>query len=721
MPSRFKRVGAKLACGFILITLIAIIIGLVGYFEISSFSITTDTLINAGSLAEEMLERERDHLLWVQKLGQSLQNTNTAELEVEKDPHKCAFGKWYYSSKRTEAEASVPDLIPLLKAIEEPHTRLHRSAESLEMILDKGPRYRQEALDYYNTECQSQLQELRRIFAEMSSKTDQYLARIHDASETSFVRSKTIIWIAMVIGALLALALSISFSRDISRSMTKVARMLQEMGKGRLGRRLSLKREDEIGVMAKTLDEFADDLQNVVIDAMKKIAAGDVSVEVEAKDKQDEIAPALKQMIEALRDLIAETDMLSRSAVEGKLDTRGNASKFQGGFKAVIAGMNNTLDAVIGPVNESIEVLEKVAGRDLSIRMKGDLEGDHARLKEALNMATDNLDQGLQQVAVGAEQVASASAQINTGSQTTAQGANEQASALQEVSSSLQEMSSMTRQNVATAKEAKNLTDGTRIAASNGVESMNRLSEAIGLIKSSSDDTAKIVKTIDEIAFQTNLLALNAAVEAARAGDAGKGFAVVAEEVRNLAMRSAEAAKNTSILIEGAVKNAGNGVNLNEDVLRSFQEISGQVDKVGEMMAEIVAASEHQSEGIEQINKGIAQINQVTQQNAATSEESASAAEELSSQAEEMYGMVTSFKLSQAMESNSSTRSERPSNVSSNPAEGSIPDAAPERATKKHEKRRISAKKSAAELIPFNDVLSGEALTEEDSLVLSKF
>jgi methyl-accepting chemotaxis protein len=177
---------------------------------------------------------------------------------------------------------------------------------------------------------------------------------------------------------------------------------------------------------------------------------------------------------------------------------------------------------------------------------------------------------------------------------------------------------------------------------------MQSLSAAVDRIKQSADATAKIVKTIDEIAFQTNLLALNAAVEAARAGDAGKGFAVVAEEVRNLAMRSAEAAKNTAELIEGSVKNAVEGVTINQEVLANLEEINKQVNQVSEVMAEIAAASDQQSQGVEQINSAIGQMNQVTQQTAANSEESAAAAEELSGQSEEMVSLVGSYQLGQA-------------------------------------------------------------------------
>jgi len=402
-----------------------------------------------------------------------------------------------------------------------------------------------------------------------------------------------------------------------------------------------------------TLDAVIGPL-NVAATYVERISKGDIPPRITDNYNGDfnTIKNNLNTCIHAVNQLVADAGMLSKAAVEGKLSTRADASKHQGDFQKVVQGVNDTLDAVVLPIQEAAQVLEQVADRDLSARVKGDYRGDLARIKEALNQAVDNLDQGLQQVALAVEQVAAASGQIGSGSQAVAQGASEQASSLEEVSSSLQEMASMTRRNTGNAKDARNQAEGARSGANQGLESMQRLSEAMEKIKSSSDSTAKIVKTIDEIAFQTNLLALNAAVEAARAGDAGKGFAVVAEEVRNLAMRSAEAAKNTANMIEESVHNAEGGVALNLEVLAKLQEINGQANKVGEMMGEISAGSEQQQSGIDQITSAMEQMNQLTQQNAASSEESASAAEELSGQAEELRTMVSQFKLSAGQKGN---------------------------------------------------------------------
>ena len=303
-------------------------------------------------------------------------------------------------------------------------------------------------------------------------------------------------------------------------------------------------------------------------------------------------------------------------------------------------------DSVVTFFNDTSQILNRMSERDLSMRMDKEYEEEFMTIRDALNRALDNLDEGLSQVAVSSDQISSASGQISDGSQSLAQGSTQQASTLEEVASSLEEITSMSKQNTASAQQARAMSEEAGRSTDKGVESMKRLSQAIDRIKNSSDETARIVKTIDEIAFQTNLLALNAAVEAARAGEAGKGFAVVAEEVRNLAMRSAEAAKNTAEMIQESVQNASDGVALNQEVLDNLEEINKQVLRVGEVMAEISAASSQQEQGVGQITQGVGQLNQLTQQNAANAQQSAASSEELSAQAEEMRSLVRAFTLS---------------------------------------------------------------------------
>jgi len=465
-------------------------------------------------------------------------------------------------------------------------------------------------------------------------------------TKTSSVAVTTML-ITTLIGIILAIVAGIALTLSLTRPLARAVKMIQELGKGHLGMRLKMNSEDEIGIMAKTMDQFADDLQTVVVGTMKKISEGDVSMNVEKKDNQDEIAPALKNTVDALKGLISETKNFVQESLNGNLSTRGDADGFKGAYKEIIEGLNKTMEAIVVPINESSAVLEKVAARDMSARMKGDYKGDFAKMKNSINSAVDNLDQALTQVSQATEQVSSASQQISAGSQSLAQGANEQASSLEEISSSLEEMTSMTKQSADNANQAKSLAVEANGNAKCGVEAMKKMVEAIQKIKVSSDETSKIIKTIDEIAMQTNLLALNAAVEAARAGEAGRGFAVVAEEVRNLAQRSAEAAKNTANMIAESVKNADDGVKIAGEVSSVFASIDGSAKKVNDLISEIAAASQEQSQGIEQVNTAVAQMDKVTQQNAANAEESASAAEELSSQAEELQGMVGQFTLSQ--------------------------------------------------------------------------
>jgi len=237
-------------------------------------------------------------------------------------------------------------------------------------------------------------------------------------------------------------------------------------------------------------------------------------------------------------------------------------------------------------------------------------------------------------------QIGAAAAQVSASSQTLAEGAGDQAASLEETSSSLEELSSMTKRNSENAQKANDLAKQARLAADKGAGDMKAMSAAMEAIKVSSDDIAKIIKTIDEIAFQTNILALNAAVEAARAGEAGLGFAVVADEVRNLARRSAQAAKETAAKIEGAIGNTAQGVQINGKVAQALNEIVAKARQVDELAAEVATASREQTLGITQINTAVGQVDQVTQRNAATAEETAAAAEELNAQAECMKSSV---------------------------------------------------------------------------------
>jgi len=442
---------------------------------------------------------------------------------------------------------------------------------------------------------------LERAIGKASDIIDKGAETQNEATDIMYKNMRSLLIVLLIAGVMFGIAIGYFLANSISKPLGQTVKMIGELGAGRLSMRLNLDRGDEIGFMAKEMDKFADVLQKEVVDTMRKIADGDLSTHINVADDKDEIRPALKHTIISLRNLI---------------------------------------------IDDGGKVLTAAANKDLSLRLVKEYKGEYAKMKDNIDTVVQNLDEAMSQVSEAAAQVSSASGEISSGAQSLAEGSNTQASSLEEVGASLEEMSSMTKQNADNSNQAKLLASEARGAANEGDAAMKSMASAIQQIKTSSDNTAKIVKTIDEIAFQTNLLALNAAVEAARAGEAGKGFAVVAEEVRNLAMRSAEAAKNTTEMIEESVKNADGGVKITQEVAKSLGQIVDRVGKVGDLIAEIAAASNEQAQGIEQVNTAVASMNHVTQQNAANSEESASAAEELSSQAAELSNMVAAFTLS---------------------------------------------------------------------------
>lgn len=258
---------------------------------------------------------------------------------------------------------------------------------------------------------------------------------------------------------------------------------------------------------------------------------------------------------------------------------------------------------------------------------------------------TKSMNEITSRIREGAQQVAAASGQLSASAGQLSQGSTEQAAAIEETSSTLEESASMMEQNLTNTKQAAQLSEHAKDAADKGNHEMREMMSSIQEIKKSSDQIAKIIKVIDDIAFQTNILALNAAIEAARAGEAGMGFAVVAEEVRNLAGRSAQAAKDTTAIIESNIELSTKGVSIAGKVREALDEITIQSKKVNELMDEIAAASQEQSLGMEQVNKSIAQVTVVTQQNAANAEESASAAEELNAQSENMKQIVEELSM----------------------------------------------------------------------------
>jgi len=484
------------------------------------------------------------------------------------------------------------------------------------------------------------------------TRRDVAASQAHAAHAVSSTR--ILVLLTILCGASLVITLGLFIWRTISLRLRTVVREADRLTRAVAAGELQVRADpssvhEEFGTIVRgmnaTLDAFARPIQ-VTVDYVARMSRGDLPPKITDHYEGDfnTIKQNLNQCTEAISRLVEDAKALSGAAVEGRLSTRAETSKHQGDFRKIIEGVNQTLDAVTGPINEAARVLDRLAERDLRARVAGDYNGEHAKIKAALNATALALDGAMAQVATGAEHVSSAAVQIATSSQAIARGASEQAASLEETTSALQSMSVMTKQSSDNSQQASGLAAAARTTASDGVQVMTRMSEAMGKIRASAEGTSQIIKDINEIAFQTNLLALNAAVEAARAGEAGRGFAVVAEEVRSLALRSKEAANKTEELIRESVKQADEGEATSRQVSDKLREIAGAVGEVNDIVGEIAASAKEQAVGIEQVSKAMEQMNQVVQQNAASSEEASSAANELSSQAEELTGMVGSFQ-----------------------------------------------------------------------------
>ncbi len=314
-------------------------------------------------------------------------------------------------------------------------------------------------------------------------------------------------------------------------------------------------------------------------------------------------------------------------------------------LEAAMADAGRERDRAVAFLSAQAGVLHALAERDLTRRLPGRYDGEYERIRTALNTALDALQETLGHVSDAGEQVAAAAAQITAGSQELAGDAGAQASTLHTVGDTIASLHDSARRTTTATGSARDLGTEAQTSVRRGSEAAVRLGEAIRRIQTSSDATAKIVRSIDEIAFQTNLLALNAAVEAARAGDAGRGFAVVAEEVRTLALQCAAAATSTAALIEESVANVQRVVSENTDVTTQLETIRDLVERLGIVVLDSAAASEAQAHGVEELRRSMTTLDAVTRRTAANAEESAGAAAELAAQSESLRDLIAHFRL----------------------------------------------------------------------------
>jgi len=507
---------------------------------------------------------------------------------------------------------------------------------------------------------------------------------LNNASEAAAASASMMLIVSTVVAIILGFGIALYLSKSITAPIEQVATNLKELGMGHLGNRLKMNRKDEVGEMATTMDQFSDDLQVGVIGTMQKIAVGDLSTEMTAKDAQDEITPALMGTIQSLRALVDEANMLSRAAVAGELSTRGNADKFKGGYKEIIQGVNETLEGVVAPVNEAMNVSNEYAQGNFTARFDENLKvhGDFVKFKGALNnigievskslsivnqqvgdlaASAEEANASVEEVSAGSAQVAKNASGVSINAEKATQGVEQVQKAMEDLSRTIQDVATkselvakIVQDTTNFSKEGMELAQKTEQGMQGITKSSNDVNQIIGEIKDQMDKISEIVSLITDLANQTNLLALNAAIEAARAGDAGRGFAVVATEVKSLAVESRASAERISEMIDNlqrqtvsavdavSASNAGvkEGSAALQETLLSFNKIVTAIDKISQNVSEVAAAAEEQAASVEEVTASVNEVGGLMQNTTSEATDAAAASEESSAAIDQITKVV---------------------------------------------------------------------------------
>ncbi len=732
------KIKTKLSIGFGITLLVVIVLSLMSYLNATSLNTVITQFSTKTVPNNAYLWQTRRQMQAVQKellLAISSNNSKVTVDAIERcNQERAALSEAIKNFKNnSRVDPSYMDRFEkVLTSVAKYREQIYELAKH---NTDEG---REKALDVFISFYKPEFDKAVEILDEVTIAQQKLTDNQNAIAKAAYQNTILTIVISLVIALIVIATLTTVITKAITNPIKQIEMAAENMSKGNLRVNISYQSKDEIGMLARSFitlrdiiflliekintmsdeiekgdieaiipeNEFNGEYKNVakainnavggivkdmltIMSGFSKFGEGEFSAELPKFPGKKVIANQyFNELKSNLSSVNKDVNSLITAAIDGRLDTRADASKYNGDWKVLIQGLNNLLQAVNTPINEANQVLSQLSKGDFNVTINKNHKGSFAEMtnsfdgmvtsigsyiseitqvlstlangdlrisinreylgqfdliKNSINHISETLRNTMSDIKTSADNVLSGAKQISESAMDIANGASVQASSVEELNATIQTVNDKTQKTAQDAQSANNFSQKSMVSAKSGNDEMTNMLSSMQEIKEASNNISKIIKVIDDIAFQTNLLALNAAVEAARAGEHGKGFAVVAQEVRALAGRSLQAAKETAVMIEDTISKINYGTNTAQLTAQSLQQIVSDINLVSEIINNIFTATKEQSEGISQITIGINQISEVVQRNAATSEESAAAAEELNSQSEVLAQMVSGF------------------------------------------------------------------------------